>query len=420
MTKYTVKLTVAPSGHEVPPLLTKFGAWVAEQDHGTLGSFDGLEAEAIPTEWSPEKADRLRREAFSFLSLPDGSLLVLVRTGVKPSPAVALLGSEGETRTVANSLEEFLSLWARGETEVSELDDVDDAGRALLSAWLKGQKVKVPKAKDFDFSAWLDGETSSPKAAPSVSGPGFAPTALVEKLGPKLRQVASVLGRRIDAPEVITYVTEVLGKKLPASTSVNTSSANVSAPKSGIELALSHDVLNDAFPPIAKTAKTFIPYVSRVWVRAAVGETILGVPWKAASVEEVTKVLGPPTGRRAAFADEDELTVSFWTWALDTEEHLELEVEFDDSLSVTFRVRGARALARYPDVTTGLFVGYAATRGLLDPARFTAHPELLAAIAKREAQGSQLVKQALPRGLWDDHLRDLPGPMPFTLGTDMT
>ncbi|WP_338867797.1 hypothetical protein [Myxococcus stipitatus] len=409
MTKYTVNLSVAPPGHEVPPLLAKFGAWVAERDHGTLGAFDGLAAEAIPSEWSPEKADLLRRAAFSFLSLPDGSLLVLVRTGGKPPFAVALLGSEGETRTVANSLEEFLSLWSKGETEVSELDGAEDSGRASLAAWLKEKKVKVPKAKDFDFSAWLDGETAEAKPSSAVAAPTFSPTEVVAKLGPKVRQLAAVMGRRADSPEVIHYVTEVLGKKLPASTSVNTDSVNVSAPKQGIELVLSHDVLNEAFPPIPKTAKTFIPYVSTAWVRAAVGETILGVPWKAASEEEVTKVLGPPTGRRAAFADEDELTVAYWTWPLDTEGHLELEVEFDDSVSATFSVRHARELARYPDVTTGLFVGYAATRGLLDAERFPTHRELFAAVVKREAQGSQLVKQALPRGLWDDHLRDLPG-----------
>ncbi|MBU8899217.1 hypothetical protein DRW03_04270 [Corallococcus sp. H22C18031201] len=407
MTKYLVNLSAAPLGHEVPALLAKFGAWVAEQDHGTLGAFDGLVAEPIPTEWSPTKAERLRREGFTFLGLPDGSLVALIRPGAMTRSAVALLGSEGEARTVANSLEEFLSLWAQGETGLDELDAADTSGRKALVAWLKQHKLKVPKGEDFDFATWLEGD--APLATGAEAAPRFTPTEVLARLGPKTQRLAAVLGRRADAPEVVAYVTEVLGKKVPRSTSENTDSVNVSAPKQGVELVFSHDVLNDAFPPQPKTAKTFIPYVSTAWVRAAVGEPLLGVPWKATSEEEVARVLGPPTGRRAAFATEDALTVAFWTWALDTAGHLELELEFDDGITVTLSVRSARALERYPDITTGLFVGYAATRGLLVPERFPAHQELLSAVARREVQGSRFVKQALPRGLWDDHLRDAPG-----------
>ncbi|PTL75758.1 hypothetical protein [Vitiosangium sp. GDMCC 1.1324] len=410
MANYKVKLSPAPDGHEIPPLLTEFGAWLGNQPHGTLSGFDVLEAEAIPKEWSPEKADRLRRDAFAFLHLPDGSLLVLVNTGAKAPPAIALLGSEGEVRTVANSLEEFLKLWSQGETGIHELDDEEGAsGRKALAAWLKEKKVKAPKAKDFDFAAWLDGEAPVPAAAQAVAAPAFQPTEVMKQLGPKAQRLASVLGRRADSPEVIAYVTEVLGKKVPQSTNENNDSANVSAPKLGVELVFSHDVLNEAFPPIPKTSKTFIPYVTHTWVKEKIGETILGVPWKASSEEEVTKVLGAPTGRTAAFADEDELTVAFWAYALDTSGHVWLTLEFDDGLSVTVSVKRARELEQHPNVTTGLFVAYAATRGLLDASRFAAHRELLDAVSKRQARGSELVKRALPRGLWDDHLRDAPG-----------
>jgi hypothetical protein len=144
-------------------------------------------------------------------------------------------------------------------------------------------------------------------------------------------------------------------------------------------------------------------------VRSKVGEDVLGVPWKVKTEAEITKLLGPPTDRRASFADEDALTVAYWDFALDTEGHVKLELEFDEVLSVTLSVTGGGALERYPDVTTGLFVGYAATRGLLDASRFPAHGALLAAVAARKAKGSEFVKQALPRGLWDTHLRDAPG-----------
>ncbi len=127
MANYRVKLSTAPKGHEIPALLADVGAWVGQQPYGSLGGFDALTAEAIPREWSPEHAVRLRREAFSFMGPPDGSLLVLVNTGAKAPPAVGLLGSEGEIRTVANSLEEFLHLWFQGETDIHELDDEDGA-----------------------------------------------------------------------------------------------------------------------------------------------------------------------------------------------------------------------------------------------------------------------------------------------------
>ncbi|WNG40692.1 hypothetical protein F0U61_48645 [Archangium violaceum] len=412
MTNYTVRLSAAPQGHEIPPLLAEVGAWIGEQPHGTLGWFDALEATDIPEEWSPEKADRLRRNAFAFMSLADGSQLVLVNTGVKTPPAVALLGSEGEARTVANSLEEFLTLWSQGETELHELDDEEGAsGREALASWLKAKKVKKPRAKAFDFAAWLDGDAAVPPTAqtPTVAARKSAPTPVMKQLGPKTQQLASILGARADAPEVIAYVTEVLGKKVPPSTSENTDSVNVSATKHGVELVFSHDILNDAYPPVPKTAKTFIPYVSYAWVRAKIGEDVLGVPWKVTSEAEITKVLGPPTGRRAAFTDEDELTVTYWAYSLDTAAHVELKLSFDESITVTLAVKSAGALSRHSDVTTGLFVGYAATRGLLDTSRFPAHRELLEAVAKRKAKGSELVKQALPRGLWNDHLRDAPG-----------
>lgn len=200
-----------------------------------------------------------------FLLLPDSSLLALVNPGSKAPLAVALLGSEGEARTVANRLEEFLTLWSKGETEVNDLDKDDGAsGREALAAWLIAKKVKVPRAKDFDFAAWLDGDTEAPPQveARAVAAPGTSPTAVMKKLGPKTQRLASILGRRADDPKVIAYVTEVLGKKVPPSTSENNDSVNVEAAKHSVEFVFTHELLNDAYPPVPKTQKTFIPYVS--------------------------------------------------------------------------------------------------------------------------------------------------------------
>src|SRR5262245_66175851 len=46
---------------------------------------------------------------------------------------------------------------------------------------------------------------------------------------------------------------------------------------------------------------------------------------------------------------------------------------------------------------------------LLEPGAFLGHEALLQAVRQREERGSKLVETALPRGLWDIHLKDLPG-----------
>jgi hypothetical protein len=45
----------------------------------------------------------------------------------------------------------------------------------------------------------------------------------------------------------------------------------------------------------------------------------------------------------------------------------------------------------------------------LEPKAFLGHEALLEAVRERKERGSKLVEAALPRGLWDIHLKDLPG-----------
>lgn len=166
---YRVDLGSLPTGHSGPPLLQAFADWLATQEHGSIGWFDALAIEEIPASWDEKNAERLKKAGFAFLALPDGSLLALLDTGVKGAPhAVVLLGSEGEARTVAGSLEELLVLLSKGETGIHDLDDEEaSSGRDAMKAWLKKTKVKAPKARDFDFQAWLDGTESAAAAAPA-------------------------------------------------------------------------------------------------------------------------------------------------------------------------------------------------------------------------------------------------------------
>jgi hypothetical protein len=269
---------------------------------------------------------------------------------------------------------------------------------------LKQKKIKAPKAPDFDFQAWLDTGTEIPPAPNQAMAIKRAPTEAFKKLGPRLGQLASIMGGRADSPEVVAYVTKVLAKKLPQSTTETNTSAGVEAPKVGIELQLSHEIFNDAYPPIHKTAHSFVPYVSFAWIREEIGEPVLGVSWKATTEQEIAKVLGPPT--RRVFRPKQNITVPYWIVELDAGASVSLEINLTKKINVTMKVAAALALEQYLDVTTGLFLGWAATHGLLDEARFTAHADLLAAVKKRAAQGSELMRAALPRGLWSDHLKN--------------
>ena len=401
MSTYSIKLA-APKGHVVPPRLKTLAEWLRKQPHGSLGWFDVFGAFAIPKEWDEENAERLAKGGFAFLSLPDGSLLALLETAAGAPPAVVLLGSEGDRRTVANSFEELLALWSKGETEISELDGKEGAaGRKLLGKWLADQKVKPPKAKDFDFQAWLDGPAAASSIGPKAIVITRKPTATLAKLGPKAKKLAGLLGRRADDPDVVAYA-KVLGKKLPASTSEQNDDAGLEAPKAGVQLGVTHDIHNDLYPPLHKTAKSFIPYLSNVWLDEKFGEQVLGVPWDVPGADQVAAILGKPSTVRSTGTPR---MASLWTLTLDEGAEIELEFTFRKRLSVRIAVRSAAELEKYHRVTTGLFLGWAAENGLLDEDAFSAHAPLLAAVKKRKAQGTKLF-DALGRGLWDSHLKD--------------
>jgi hypothetical protein len=405
MATYSVEIS-PPKGRVVPVLLETLAGWVETQPHGSLGWFDVFGAFAIPKAWDPANAERLQKSGFAFLDLPEGSLLALLQTGPISPPAIVLLGSEGDRRTVANSFEEFLALWAKGETEISELDDEEcGAGRKLLAKWLKDHHVRAPKAKDFDFQAWLDGSAAAAPKHTKVVAITRKPTATFAKLGPKAKKLATMFGRRVDDPGVVAYITKELGKKLPQSTSEQSPSVDVVAPKAGIELVITHDIHNDRYPPIQKTTQSYVPYLSLAWVNEKFGEPILGVPWNVAGPDDVIEILGKPTGMRGLVVTDKKKTIPIWTFVLDEGAEIELEVSFRKWLRVTIAVRSASVLEKYDRVTTGLFLGWAAENNLLDERALAAHAALLADVKRRDAQGTKLL-DALGRGLWASHLKD--------------
>jgi hypothetical protein len=405
MANYVVRLDPAPDGHQIPPLLADLAAWIGEQPHGSLGWFDALAVEPIPTQWDPDTADRVNRAGFAFLHLPDGSLLALLRHHLSAPPAVVLLGSEGETATIANSLEEFVLRWSTADTGIFDLDDGDAAGRPKLAAWIAARPVRVTATAPFDFVAWLDGDAGA--AAPTGPHPlERAPTPAAAMLGPKLRELAALVGRRADDPEVGRYVTQTLGKNVPTTSDMK-DTANLATPEFGIELLFTHLVLNDKYPPVAKTARSFVPYLARVWVRPAFDEAVLGIDWNGDEAS-VTTTLGPPDSRRPQFVGDDEDTIPVWTRRLDTAADVVLTIDVRRRPRVSLAIDAASELDRSLCPATQVFLAWAATRNLLNEARFAGHADLLAAVRHRTATGSQLAAAALPRGLWDVHLQDRP------------
>ena len=149
-----------PNAVPVPPLLEAFGQWVSARPHGNVGYFDAVASEPLPEGLAkaPEHVDALRAKLGLFLALPDGSQLALWAHGDGP-PAVVLLGSEGELKNVAPTLEAFLVALGQAGTDISELDD-DDAsdGRPALLGWLASRGVSEPDAKLRvpTFGTWFD------------------------------------------------------------------------------------------------------------------------------------------------------------------------------------------------------------------------------------------------------------------------
>ena len=199
-----------PKDMPLPPLLRAFAGFVAESAHGTLGWFDALQGEPIDENLvGDDDATQLMRERLGlFLKLPDGSQLALWRYDEAPvdAPAVVLLESEGQHKTLALTLEAFLLAWSNGKTGVSDLDD-DEAGarRQALGEWLvargvEGPPGKAPKPKLPSLSAWLKATLKAATAARAKAAKrkGARPRRVKPTLGtPTAASVADLVPRAL-------------------------------------------------------------------------------------------------------------------------------------------------------------------------------------------------------------------------------
>jgi len=177
MAKFSVNLAsfakTFPRGIAVPPLLEAFGQWVSKLPHGSLGYFEVMKGGKFADGALSRDANKQIADATAiFLMFGDGSELALWNHGDGP-PAVVLIDSEGQHRTVASSLEAFLEACGRQDTDTEldgkYLDDAPPQRHKELAAWLRARKVKVAKRKAPDFGKWVHA-LAKVDAPPKASG----------------------------------------------------------------------------------------------------------------------------------------------------------------------------------------------------------------------------------------------------------
>lgn len=228
-----------PRTMEVPPLLRVFAQWVAELPRGSLGHFESLAGGKFSDSGLSRAANKTIAAAVGiFMTFGEGSELALWRHDDGP-PAVVLIDSEGQHRTVAGTLEAFLTDVSKRRSD-TELDgrDGDDAPpqrHQELAAWLRAAKVKVPEAKGKlpDFGAWVTSliGTDAPPSSSGLPAPGLdmatrtiaalgkpasdpAVVALLAELGIDLKKYKTADALRALLVPLHGYALSIEGKKL--------------------------------------------------------------------------------------------------------------------------------------------------------------------------------------------------------------
>ena len=121
-----------PDGRDVPLLLSDLARYLKDRELRSLGDFT-LRGDRIDDYWVESGVDCWPHFGF-FMRLPDGSRLAQwFREGASPDQLpIVYIGSEGELRMEASSLEEFLAVWA--------LVQFDKTGNLAAN----GQRVSLP------------------------------------------------------------------------------------------------------------------------------------------------------------------------------------------------------------------------------------------------------------------------------------
>jgi hypothetical protein len=151
-----------PDGRDVPPLLVDLARHVKGRPWMSLGAFR-LTGDRLDDHWIEHGVDCWPQFG-TFMRLPDGSRVAQwFRDGAAPDDVpIVYIGSEGDVRVEAASLEAFLAAWALAAFRQGDLvangqpvslpselirgddDDVDD-GRPALATFLRERLRRDPK-----------------------------------------------------------------------------------------------------------------------------------------------------------------------------------------------------------------------------------------------------------------------------------
>ena len=160
MLKYKVKPIKG-----LPPLLKDFSRWLSTKEWGSVGNYNFERVDVIPL--LPLGMDD--GLLLPFLYLPDGGAVALWSGIKKTTASVVYLGSEGQTRTLALNVADFLGALALEKYPHEDLrpnDEETESKTAELIRWLttKGlskaverirKKSPVPPLKSDAFVAWV-------------------------------------------------------------------------------------------------------------------------------------------------------------------------------------------------------------------------------------------------------------------------
>ena len=164
----------------MPPLLVEFSKWAENKLLGSIGDFD-IEGSRLSDWWAVEFGDLYPHFA-PFLHIGDGSLVAFwMPEGVtNDSPPFAYIGSEGELRLLANSLEQFLAHLAAGNTSLQALDprrptddsqlrELPDEIRQLFAHMAAQPKLYAdPDDQRESLASWLSSRGIPPPATARI------------------------------------------------------------------------------------------------------------------------------------------------------------------------------------------------------------------------------------------------------------
>ncbi len=414
-----------PEGRQAPRLLESLYRFLAKRAEGSLGHFD-LEAEAVSAEagWGPHFAGT----TWSFMRLPDGSRMALCEA-VQP-PAVVYLGSEGDLRTVAESLEQFLIDWAGNEVDVGELALDEDAdadelvlmkkARKAFRAWLKKEGVVAPAVEgSFDFSAYAEGDPAcrrAPGQGVDSTPPAFSPVVLaaLDSAGPTLGALLRLLGRPAQDPALCALVQAEFGKAPPQSIGrARHDDRDSLSHRSGLHLSFQREVNHRDFPPIPVGKKALCPYFTEIHIGSKFKEALpyqlhADTPWA-----EVVRRF-PQLIERRCIGGDTSWVIEGCELPLDAAGQLLMNISREDEhCGFSFRLLQSRIICEHFFVQSvhegaGVLVQWALERGCLNEDEFSGQAALLEGLRQRTTAPSRLVAAALQRGLWESHLKPEP------------